>query len=62
MFSDHDTTPGVAIPVKLDCLIKGLYLSPHSEPYLQESVKSLLDKFGLGAVHVVKSDLFDKPA
>lgn len=55
-----DTPEGINVPVALDRLINTIYVSPASQPWLLELVKSVVTKFGLHK-DVVRSALDAEP-
>jgi hypothetical protein len=56
----HDKA-GLVIETNLSALLQEVYISPHDPPWLLDVVKSLLDKYGWGAVPVTNSALNEEP-
>ncbi|QDV24376.1 hypothetical protein [Aureliella helgolandensis] len=59
--SETEFPSGSSISVKLEPLIETLYVSPHADSYMRDTIALLIDRFGLSKLEVVQSNLFAAP-
>lgn len=58
---DTKIPPGKRVPIKLEPLIETIYISPHAQSFLRETIETLVEKFDLKRTKIVQSNLFAAP-
>jgi len=55
---DKNDSDGISLTVDLSDLVESVFLSPHSEPWVQDVIQTELNDHGLPHVKVVRSSLY----